>query len=119
MALLPFQNEFSRGSDMVRAIREPALTAALLSRLAVIGALATAFALAGCGRKGPLDPPPGYAERVAQEQTELQRQAMLEREQQPQRPGGLFGFDQPDPQDEAPPPPRAPSKRFFLDWLLN
>jgi predicted small lipoprotein YifL len=29
------------------------------ARLAVIGALAAAFALAGCGRKGPLDPPPG------------------------------------------------------------
>jgi predicted small lipoprotein YifL len=27
--------------------------------IAVIGALAVAFALAGCGRKGPLDPPPG------------------------------------------------------------
>ncbi len=29
------------------------------ARIAVIGALAAAFALAGCGRKGPLDPPPG------------------------------------------------------------
>ena len=28
-------------------------------RLALIGALAAALALAGCGRKGPLDPPPG------------------------------------------------------------
>jgi predicted small lipoprotein YifL len=28
------------------------------ARLAVIGVLAAAFALAGCGRKGPLDPPP-------------------------------------------------------------
>jgi predicted small lipoprotein YifL len=27
-------------------------------RLAVIGALAASFALGGCGRKGPLDPPP-------------------------------------------------------------
>ena len=28
-------------------------------RLAVIGALAASFALAACGRKGPLDVPPG------------------------------------------------------------
>ncbi|HVV61632.1 MAG TPA: lipoprotein [Pseudolabrys sp.] len=27
-------------------------------RLALIGALAAALGLAGCGRKGPLDPPP-------------------------------------------------------------
>ena len=30
-------------------------------RLAVIGALVAALALAGCGRKGALDPPPGAA----------------------------------------------------------
>jgi predicted small lipoprotein YifL len=30
-------------------------------RLAVIGALAAALGLAGCGRKGPLDPPPAAA----------------------------------------------------------
>ena len=29
-----------------------------LVRLAAIAALSAAFALAGCGRKGPLDPPP-------------------------------------------------------------
>jgi predicted small lipoprotein YifL len=28
-------------------------------RLALIGVLGAAIALAGCGRKGPLDPPPG------------------------------------------------------------
>lgn len=27
-------------------------------RLALIGTLAASFALGGCGRKGPLDPPP-------------------------------------------------------------
>lgn len=31
------------------------------AHFAVIGALAAAFALAGCGRKGPLDPPPTAA----------------------------------------------------------
>src|ERR1700720_2988016 len=32
-----------------------------LARLAMIAALAAAFALAGCGRKGPLDAPPSAA----------------------------------------------------------
>jgi predicted small lipoprotein YifL len=31
---------------------------ATFMRLALIGAFVAAFALAGCGRKGPLDPPP-------------------------------------------------------------
>ena len=108
-------DEFERGSVMVPAIRESALTAVSLSRLAVIGALAMAFALAGCGRKGALDAPPGYAERRAEEQAELQRQAQQERQQPQQQQWSLF--DQPDP--DAPPPPRAPRKRFFLDGLLN
>jgi predicted small lipoprotein YifL len=30
----------------------------LLPRLAIFAALVAALALAGCGRKGPLDPPP-------------------------------------------------------------
>ena len=37
-------------------------------RLALIGALAASFALAACGRKGPLDPPPSAS--VAGEQPE-------------------------------------------------
>ena len=37
-------------------------------RLALIGALATSFALAACGRKGPLDPPPSAS--LAGEQAE-------------------------------------------------
>jgi len=32
-----------------------------LLRLTTIGAIAAALALAGCGRKGALDPPPGAA----------------------------------------------------------
>jgi predicted small lipoprotein YifL len=35
-------------------------------RLAVIGALAAALGLAGCGRKGPLDPPPAAAAPTGQ-----------------------------------------------------
>jgi predicted small lipoprotein YifL len=36
-------------------------------RLALIGALVASFALAACGRKGPLDPPPSAS--LAGEQT--------------------------------------------------
>ena len=35
-------------------------------RLALIGALAASFALAACGRKGPLDPPPSASVAGAQ-----------------------------------------------------
>jgi len=33
----------------------------LISRLAVLGVLAAALTVAGCGRKGPLDAPPSAA----------------------------------------------------------
>ena len=46
---------------MVREISEPALSRPdrSLFPFAVIGALALALPLSACGRKGPLDPPPG------------------------------------------------------------
>jgi predicted small lipoprotein YifL len=40
--------------------------ARLLIRLAALAALAGALALAGCGRKGPLDPPPAASLAGAQ-----------------------------------------------------
>jgi predicted small lipoprotein YifL len=36
----------------------------ILSRIAVVGALVAALGLAGCGRKGGLDPPPGAAAAI-------------------------------------------------------
>lgn len=41
--------------------RRPAksLTSRYFLRLALIGAMAASLGLAACGRKGPLDPPPG------------------------------------------------------------
>lgn len=45
-----------------------------LSRLALIGALAAVFALGACGRKGPLDAPPGGATAVSQTDEEPRRQ---------------------------------------------
>jgi hypothetical protein len=48
-------------SVMVREISEPAVSRPNRSSffLAVIGTLALAMPLSGCGRKGALDPPPG------------------------------------------------------------
>jgi predicted small lipoprotein YifL len=46
---------------MLSSNLEPSVTRPVGPRLALIGigALAVALLLAGCGRKGPLDPPPG------------------------------------------------------------
>jgi predicted small lipoprotein YifL len=45
-----------------------------LSRLVLIGAFAAAFALGACGRKGPLDAPPGGATAVSQTDQEQRGQ---------------------------------------------
>jgi predicted small lipoprotein YifL len=87
------------------------------AHIAMIGALAAAFALAGCGRKGPLEPPPGAAGS------------------QPAKPAkpansGL-GFN-PMATQETPPtaasfdadghpvaPANAPKKHLPIDWLID
>jgi predicted small lipoprotein YifL len=85
---------------MVAAIRELAVTAPSLFRLAATGTLALSFALAGCGRKGPLDPPP-----------QAQVQPGDQVQQAPQGPTeDAYG---------NPIVPTGPKKKFFLDWLLN
>jgi len=70
-------------------------------RLALIGALVAAFALAGCGRKGALDPPP--AASLAGDQGAAQSGGappVLDRQGRPIAPPG-------------------PDKRIPLDVLLN
>jgi predicted small lipoprotein YifL len=44
---------------MVHAMQDSVANRPVALRLAMIGALAAALLLSGCGRKGPLDPPPG------------------------------------------------------------
>jgi predicted small lipoprotein YifL len=66
-----------------------------LPRLAAITAVAFALGLAGCGRKGPLDPPPSVAVPAA-----------TERQAQPAGGG---------PTDQA----RPRRTHFFLDWLID
>jgi predicted small lipoprotein YifL len=75
------------------------------ARSAVIGAVVvifvTAVGLAGCGRKGGLDPPP-----VA---------AAVDEHGVPVQPAGTPGTV-PSGQPVAAPPPR---KETWLDWLIN
>ena len=86
-------------------------------RLAVIGALVAALGLAGCGRKGPLDPPPG---------------ASLDGVTQPEMPGLMNSDGRATPiggqtvdgemgvgPDGQPRASKGPQKRIPLDVLLN
>jgi predicted small lipoprotein YifL len=71
-------------------------------RLALIGALAASFGLAACGRKGPLDPPPGASLAGAQTAP-----AVDPRDRPPTGPDG------------KPLAPRGVNKPIPLDVLLN
>ena len=75
----------------------------LLLRSALIGLLALSLGLAACGRKGPLDPPPG---------------ASLAGSQPP--PAGAPGYGpQPIGPDGKPLAPAGVNKSIPLDVLLN
>ncbi|HET9716099.1 MAG TPA: lipoprotein [Pseudolabrys sp.] len=74
-------------------------------RLALVAAMATSFALVGCGRKGPLDPPP--AASLAGEQV---APADAKENTYAGRPTGPDG---------KPLLPAGPNKRIPLDVLLN
>ena len=85
-----------------------------LARLAVIAALGAAFALAGCGRKGPLDAPPSAA-LVAPGPND---HPSLGDVNDP----NMTGFVRAPPATRSAPPPVAavPEKRsFILDFLVN
>ena len=87
-----------------------------LLRLALIGALAAALGLAACGRKGPLDAPPGTS--LQSEPQAAMPGPMSTRTATPiggQSSGGNPGVG-PDGQPQA---PRGPDKRIPLDALLN
>jgi predicted small lipoprotein YifL len=81
-------------------------------RLALISVAVTSLTLAGCGRKGPLDPPPG---------------ASLANEPQANQPAPVGAADPlaapiGQTRDNTSGQPQAgpgPNKRIFLDNLLN
>ena len=86
-----------------------------LMRLAALAALGSALALAGCGRKGPLDPPPSAA--IAPPPSD---QPSLGELNDPNTPGFRRAPRPPvvaaAPTTQAPPPPQ---RSFFLDFLIK
>ena len=85
-------------------------------RLAVIGALFAALGLAGCGRKGPLDPPPGAS--MADQPI---APGLMTGPSSPVTPiGGQPNKDNPGVgPDGQPLAPAGPKKRIPLDVLLD
>ncbi len=77
-----------------------------LTRLALFATLAAAFAVTGCGRKGPLEAPPSTTTMAAPAPT----QSTLGEPEHT----GLEGERR---AESALPPPQK--KSFFLDWLLK
>ena len=71
-----------------------------LARIAAIGALVAALGLAGCGRKGGLDPPSG----ATAVDTSVSRPDL-----EP-----AIG-----PDGKVITPPQAPKRTTLIDWLLN
>ena len=72
-----------------------------LVRIAVIGALVAALGLAGCGRKGGLDPPPGATAAAAAD------------------PSVAPGAAPPASPDALPPPTQPLPRRTPIDWLID
>ncbi|HEU5019138.1 MAG TPA: lipoprotein [Pseudolabrys sp.] len=73
-------------------------------RAALIGAFAVLLALAGCGRKGALDPPPSAASATGK---------------QPQTDTSLIRSPFGGPAEASTAAPKSSNKNFILDPLLN
>jgi hypothetical protein len=97
---------------MVREILEQSLPRPQRSLIpiAAIGAIVSALALSGCGRKGALDPPPGgyQIERGIGRTPVTSRGAERPVEKQPE-------YDQ----DGRPIAPSGARKRLPGDWLID
>jgi predicted small lipoprotein YifL len=85
-------------------------------RLALIGALAASLGLAACGRKGPLDPPPGAS--LAGEPQANMPDLMSKRDATPIGGEAKDGHPGVGP-DGQPLAPKGPKKTIPLDVLLN
>jgi predicted small lipoprotein YifL len=85
------------------------------SRLALVAAMTAALGLAACGRKGPLDPPPGAG--LTPPPAYAPRPSLGEENYGPAPPAAGER-----PRTAAAPPAAAvppPPKTFFLDFLLG
>ena len=84
-------------------------------RLALIGALVASLGLAACGRKGPLDPPPGAS--LAGEKANTPNPSV---NPMASPIGGQATDDNPGVgADGRPLAPKGPKKHIPLDVLLN
>jgi predicted small lipoprotein YifL len=82
--------------------------------IAVIGALAAAVTLAGCGRKGPLDLPPGAAaSQPAKPANTGFGLSPVATQEAPATPSSF------DAQGKPVAPANAPKKRLPMDWLID
>ena len=88
----------------------PVLSRYLL-RLALAGALVASLGLTACGRKGPLDPPPGAS-------IENEPQANLPNLMSTSRPPAAANQATESPNGQ-PVAPKGPKKQIPLDVLLN
>jgi predicted small lipoprotein YifL len=99
-------------SGKVREISERALSRPnrLPSFVPVIAALALAFVLGACGRKGALDPPPGgYAIEQQQGKTPVTRKGEARTTEKP------ADYDE----DGRPIAPEGRKKKLPADWLID
>jgi predicted small lipoprotein YifL len=78
--------------------------------VATIGALAAALALAGCGRKGALDPPPGGYVLPSSGMTPVTGRGLPQEQPQDQPRYG---------EDGRPIAPSGPERRIPADWLID
>jgi predicted small lipoprotein YifL len=99
-----------------RPIQERQAVKLGFAHIAVIGALATAFALAGCGRKGPLDPPPSAAvAQPAQAASQGPRGAVNPLQTGQEAPAAPAAFDA----QGRPMASRGVKKPLPMDWLIE
>lgn len=85
-------------------------------RLALIGVLAGSLGLAACGRKGPLDPPPGAS---LEGQPQANMPGLMSTNQSAQPAGGQPTDNSAIGPDGQPLAPKGAKKRIPLDVLLN
>ncbi|MBX9774419.1 MAG: lipoprotein [Xanthobacteraceae bacterium] len=78
------------------------------ARVAAVAAIAAALGLSACGRKGPLDLPPGAAQHSAQPASEVPVSGVAEPQPGLTRDGKALA-----------PPPRGDNRSFILDWLVQ
>jgi len=88
-----------------------------LTRLALIGVALTSLTLAGCGRKGPLDPPPA-ASVTGEPQASAPAVSATSPMVSPFGGQAKVGNSGVGP-DGKPQTPAGPNKHIFLDNLLN